>query len=150
MTTNQKVNAEILEKVMGCSRPEPITRALEDDHLPIRRNGWTWIDARGEWVSFRNYLTDIAAAMEVVGKLGEEGWTIKLRFEPTAPESLRWCADFFKRNDTDSCAMELSDTLPEAICLAALKTQDTNALAASGTTDQVALASSVPHELKGS
>lgn len=67
------MNEQILERVFNQPRPPLITRPLEYDHLPIRRNGWTWINKRVEWAPVENYATDIAAAMKAEDRIAELG-----------------------------------------------------------------------------
>lgn len=69
------------------------------------------------------YSTEIVAAMEVVERFEDEGWRISLNSSPHAPRTLRWRVDLFKERfprEENVSVSELSETLPEAICLAAL------------------------------
>lgn len=119
----RELNVAILERVMDRPRPEPITRPLEFDHLPIRRNGWTWIDERNEWVPYHNYSSDIAAAMQVVEKLIADGQgRLRVIMEATHKPKA-WEVDI-KKLDGDGwyfVARVEAETLPLAICRAALE-----------------------------
>lgn len=113
-----ELNAEITERVMGCPRPAPITWPLEYDHLPIRRNGWTWIDTKGEWAPIHNYSTDISAAMQVLAK--SDGMWELARWKEGGP----WMFRCYLRFGEDGIGTATANTAEMAICLAALKAQD--------------------------
>ena len=123
----RELNAAIAERVMGFRRPAPITKPLEYDHLPIRRNGWTWIDLRGEWVPISNYSTDIAAAMQVVNKMMSLGYRYVMRGNFRCNQLHHAAFDHASWADENPLYQSrLERTLPEAICRAALVAIEAN------------------------
>ena len=107
---SRELDARVAEKVMGL--------------YPVRHCGKLYEFARKDpnaplnIVRLSHYSTDIRAAFEVVEKLGEDGWIVTLH------RDLKWFCDlvWFTADDTTWLPTTEADTLPEAICLAALKT----------------------------
>jgi hypothetical protein len=108
--TDRELDALVAEKVMG----------------------WTYYPLAGRWAvpnsrpesntvanpDFPRYSADIAAAWEVVEKLGNEGCYIGASIQ-LSPNGRAGCS--FHSPDTGDHAMIWNDSAPRAICLAALK-----------------------------
>jgi len=131
MNAGRELDALVAEKVMGCKWGEfhntPDEPGRWEDHkflvdpdgnkVAVRwktKNLLTW-DMCHYWPSrpLRPYSTDIAAAWEVVEKFISEG--VSIYRDDRQPSKGKWYALF-----GDGCGVE-ADTVPLAICLAALK-----------------------------
>jgi len=120
---SRELDAKVAEKVMGLE----VYRSRQD----WMQKGMPHIAEWAETVFYpaywhpeyelatvvSNYSTDIKASFEVVEKLGEDGWIVTLH------RDLKWFCDlvWFTADDTTWLPTTEADTLPEAICKAALK-----------------------------
>lgn len=113
--SNRELDAEVATKVMGAILPQ----AWADPSV-----GPSHGDPGGYQIGVKPYSSDIAAAMEVVEKMGKQGFQASmvygLKIETRVEDNDRaWWVQF-----ADLSCVEFeaeSDSLPEAICLAALK-----------------------------
>lgn len=140
---SRELDIEVAEKIMG-HEWRVINRRRQNFHAP---SGLIVIYKEGKELNYTGhgksnlleFSSDISAAMEVVEKMRSDGWS----FACTLYEGQLPYASFCKRTVASSRNAE-ADSLPEAICraaLAALKTQDTSTV--SGTTKPVSAASSL-------
>lgn len=78
-----------------------------------------------EWIP-RPFAEEIEAAMEVVEKMRSEGWHLIIS-DSDDRSVVTWFVDFLKKSDSHLWQGEAgADSLPEAICLAALATTEQN------------------------
>jgi len=149
--TDRELDALVAEKVMALKIHShtwpcgvmPDTGAYEAatlqnrDGFPMLHNdpGPVYLDKNGKLVEpVPFYSTDIAAAWQVVEKMGEDGWGIRIQGpnsytdEGLGPQESEWLAHFGRQDDSrygysQGCRFE-KDSLPRAICLAALQAKD--------------------------
>ena len=109
---NRELDAQVAE-LMGWIKNPPNVRGI----------GWLTDDGRMSGKPLP-YSTDIKAAFMVVDKLVEMGYYVDIGIdEYGAQVQLDRYEDHWKLNNVESTR---ADTLPEAICLAALKAVDNN------------------------
>lgn len=122
----RELDAEVLKSVMGWSWDESICEVcgwpLDADVPSACRINNCSVRPRpavtAKEKSIAHYSTDIAAAMEVVGKMCERGWRVSLNTHAIEPS---WSTEMFYW-EGNNCRREHaeSNSLPEAICRAAL------------------------------
>lgn len=132
--TGRELDAEVAERVMKFEEVERVSGTFYYHNVKMDLESETG----GRWRSpVPAFSTSIAAALEVVEKmLGA------FTFDCGSYNGRTWQATFHSvekiiRREAGSATNEIARSLPEAICLAALaalKTQDTNTDASSGTT----------------
>ena len=110
---SRDLDAQVAEKVMGFS----ILIADKPMLGFIGQGDPYWLDAYKQPRMTPFYSTDIKAAFEVVEKLGKDGWIVTLHRDFNWYCDLAWLTE----DDTTWTSADAADTLPEAICLAALK-----------------------------
>lgn len=110
------LDAMVAEKVMGMV-----------DNRPSGRSGEMWgiMDwfAPGEpaWApNFPTYSTSISAAWEVVEKMRGDGWYVRIT-DTKSPLGHRWMVSFDTEEGLHPLYTAYSETVPHAICLAALR-----------------------------
>ncbi len=123
------IDKEITEKVMGYTHfvgKEVPGYAIHRDE-PIG-NQEVWAKDESSFFckhcgNMPAYSTDIANAFEVVEKMYKDGWLIDLYHQHRQKDgSYIWQADFTKAKGVDNgYEGVVADTVPMAICLAALK-----------------------------
>ncbi len=102
--TDEEINDAVARVVMQWKRIENRYRCKEDTI-----DGGIWCDVEDFDPSF-----DIAQAFEVVQKMRERGWWVNMR-----STLISWEVQF-NHWDKELCREEVANTLPHAICLAAL------------------------------
>lgn len=127
---SRELDAEVAERVMGIAltRAPLIPRSVSASSVFTDDGADAWRQAYPDSIAvsvLRYYSTDISAAMEVVEKLREQKWDIQMSSDD---ESLTWQVMLDARTVTDRLllAEHKSDSLPEAICRAALKAVEAN------------------------
>lgn len=129
----RELDAAIAERVMGEPMPPTLEGVTADrafnlylvgEPIKSRLNAWRchWIYDHGdvpEWHP-RPYSTDITAAMEVIEKTRQGGWEIQITSDDESPT---WSAVFDSRGAAGKLLLgeNESDSLPEAVCRAALQ-----------------------------
>jgi hypothetical protein len=113
----RELDALIAEKVMGCDPDGDQCRCKDRDHSDLLQDD-------GHSPTLKEYSTDISAAWEVVEKLGDyfdihrqEGCESEVTFA-------RRCNDVDDFPGDDLWVTGYAETVPHAICLAALKAVD--------------------------
>lgn len=128
----RKLDALIAEQVLGWTR-HPDTMHPTDNRtigsVLYCRPEYPATNFGGELNCVPYYSTDIAAAMEVVDRLASDGWDITLRNPLILGIPRKWRCDLFRGNDSGphESEMVVAETLPLAICRAALATEANNA-----------------------
>jgi len=121
--TDQELDAQIAERLMGEIRPLPPADC--DDPISITWIGTAWLHThefdRGDVceVEPRQFSSDISAAMEVVEKIREQGLGILI----CDGDTRKWEVEI--DNGEIEIAAARDNALPRAICLAALKAIET-------------------------
>jgi hypothetical protein len=128
MKTGRELDALIAEKVMGWTDIE------EDESDPNTRYSWNeafiGLDptAPGCFRSIPCYSTDMAAAWEVLEKMQAQGyrWCLLIRDELKSDTRILPYAEFlhygkYAPGKVDTCVFAEDESMPLAICLAALR-----------------------------
>lgn len=110
MTPGRELDALVAEKVFGFPAPR-------DSHASTEVGYWTVDDKM--FIPVPRFSTDIAAAWEVVEKLKRLGYKIGIDSSPNDKSACVVMED--DNGDWISIAVETAETLPHAICRAALK-----------------------------
>lgn len=111
--------------------PEPSRDEAPHEHYSVtthKSHCWIWHygnNQDGQWEPMP-FSTSIEAAMQVIEKMWQTGWQVeltnnyKLNTAITENSCVWWVRFINNENDMDNWSDE-ADTLPEAICRAALK-----------------------------
>lgn len=134
MKAGLELDALVAERVFGCKLWK-INEALNEtkdftDYQRIRKL-WTdpikcgcedsahnEIDQHGDNLGLKRYSSDNAAALEIAEKLNSIGFRIGITKDWTLEQIGKWVVCFRDSHADNECK---SDSLPRAICLAALR-----------------------------
>ena len=121
LKAGRELDAQIAVEVMGSLITWPVSGMMKDTPPPDPEQCiWRgWPDERsrlkGENPEVPRYSTDIAAAWQVVAMLNSKGYVLGLEAEA------RYAYAVFKANPPYPSPQTRAETVPHAICLAALK-----------------------------
>jgi len=130
--TDRELDLVMALEVMCVAKPEPLDFAVVRHWSTVPNHGGAWFwdyreDIRGTWQPFF-FSSDIAAAMAVVEKMRDNGWSVEISsdidWSMQEPEK-EWSVGFQKRNPeamwmVDESGNADSLSLPKAISQAAL------------------------------
>ncbi len=127
--SGRALDMEVAEKILGWERGS----RWGNGNGGWTINGESHEKHRTSWNQTPRFSTNIAAAMEVIEKMRDSGWSVEVSSDidwSMAEPDREWNVGFQKRNPeamwmVDQQGVADSLSLPEAICLAALATVST-------------------------
>lgn len=128
------IDREVAEKVMGWPKAEYITDEMRRKDMPIY--GWRnchlkhelesecehqWYCGKETYYPAPRYASDPAAMMQVIEKMRDNGWTVSMTVYPAGSKFLVIVTAQHPSKSSLDLICKDADTLPRAVCLAALK-----------------------------